>query len=123
MQVVAICKTCGKAFLQCRKTQVTCSPSCRGKYNYKMDRELPMPAKTSKPKPKKKPSQLQNETMKDCKHKGCMYRGRIGGVDCCDYCFITGHPRGCKISECDKAVISHKGRAQIVRKLRETNIF
>ena len=125
MRTVAICKTCGAAFLQCRKTQVTCSPACRRKYVYKMDRELPKPV-TMPPQPKiKKPKsvQVENETMEDCKHKGCIYRGRIAGTDCCDYCFITGYPRGCKISECDKVVISHKGRAQIVRKLRETNIF
>lgn len=37
------------------------------------------------------------ETIRDCKHRDCIYR-----TSTCDYCMVTGHRRGCKISECDK---------------------
>ena len=37
------------------------------------------------------------ETIKDCKHKDCIYN-----TGTCDYSLVTGHRRGCKISECDK---------------------
>lgn len=44
------------------------------------------------------------ETISKCKHKDCYYRGYITGGMTCDYCFITGHSRGCKISECNKYI-------------------
>jgi len=40
----------------------------------------------------------------DCKHEDCVYRVALSGshVEICDYIGMTGHPRGCNISECDK---------------------
>lgn len=41
-----------------------------------------------------------------CKHKDCVFRGHLSHVKnstaCCDYLYLTGKRRGCKISECDK---------------------
>ena len=46
---------------------------------------------------------MQEETIKDCPHKDCMYRGDNGHRwEFCKYCLVTGHPRGCGISDCDK---------------------
>lgn len=43
------------------------------------------------------------ETVKDdCKHIDCKWRGRFDSQPVCQYMMITGKPRGCKISECDK---------------------
>ena len=53
------------------------------------------------------------ETVKeDCLYQDCAYRGKMDGADCCDYILVTGRPRGCLISECDKY---RRGR----RKLRK----
>lgn len=41
--------------------------------------------------------------------KDCYYRLRFDTTTfCCGYCIIEGHPRGCKISECDKYRQGHK---------------
>lgn len=45
------------------------------------------------------------ETVKnDCKHEDCMYRGYMKSTNMhfCKYLMVTGHARGCDISECDK---------------------
>ena len=57
------------------------------------------------------------ETVKEhCKHKDCMYRGysKSSRMDFCKYLMITGHSRGCGISDCDKYV---KGIAKPVSTL------
>ena len=52
---------------------------------------------------------------KDCKHVDCKWRGRFDSQPVCMYMMITGKPRVCKISECDKydsgklRVVSKKG--------------
>lgn len=33
--------------------------------------------------------------MSNCK-LGCIYRSKDRTLPCCDYCFATGHPRGCE---------------------------
>ena len=55
-----------------------------------------------------------NETVKqDCIYKDCKYRGSFDYQPCCIYMLVTGEPRGCKISECNKykagkvTVVSH----------------
>lgn len=43
------------------------------------------------------------ETVKThCKHIDCKYRGRFDSQPACVYMAVTGRPRGCSISECDK---------------------
>ena len=42
------------------------------------------------------------ETMDQCKHPDCKYRGRFDILICCNYLYKTNKIRGCKISECDK---------------------
>ena len=41
-----------------------------------------------------------------CRHLDCKYRGKMTslgfGQEWCMYCYITGHPRKCEISKCDK---------------------
>ena len=45
------------------------------------------------------------ETVKvHCQHEDCKYRGRFNFVPCCVYMLVTGRPRGCDISKCDKYV-------------------
>ena len=40
---------------------------------------------------------------KDCKHKDCKYRVRgVVSFEYCKYMLVTGRPRGCSISACDK---------------------
>lgn len=61
------------------------------------------------------------ETVEEhCKHIDCVFRGHLSHVrnstSCCDYLFLTGKSRGCKISECDKYI---KG----VRKIRNDIIY
>jgi len=63
------------------------------------------------------------ETMKSCRYKWCRYKGRIGGVDSCDYCFITGHVRGCKISECTHALEEGKSRREVAHERQQYGIF
>lgn len=125
MSKVALCKFCGAAFLQRLKTQITCSPACRRKLNYKLDHELPNPEKKkTPPAPKKpKPKKPKQETIEDCKYKKCRYRGKIGADECCDYCFVTGHLRGCKISECTHALEDEDAREATLRKLRRKGIM
>ena len=44
-----------------------------------------------------------NETVKEhCIHKDCKYRTRFDSQPSCGYMMITGKPRGCSISKCDK---------------------
>lgn len=125
MQKVAICKFCGAAFLQRNRKQVTCSLPCRRKLEYKLDRELPksevktLPPSNKKSKPKKPPI----ETMEACRYEDCRYRGKIGPYECCDYCFITGDPRGCKISECTHALEDGETREAIIKKMKQKGIF
>lgn len=38
---------------------------------------------------------------KDCKHKDCKYRAVVS-FEYCKYMIVTGRPRGCSISACDK---------------------
>lgn len=39
----------------------------------------------------------------ECKKKrSCIYGGRAGSVDICDYMSIEGHSRGCPVQGCDK---------------------
>ena len=46
---------------------------------------------------------MENETVtKNCRHRTCAYRGKIGSTPCCDYILTTGHVRGCSIGKCDK---------------------
>ena len=63
------------------------------------------------------------ETMKYCRFKWCRYKGRIGGVESCDYCFITGHVRGCKISECTHALEEGKSRREVAHERQQYGIF
>ena len=43
------------------------------------------------------------ETVKEhCEHLDCMYRGRFDSQPCCMYMIVTGCPRGCDISKCNK---------------------
>ena len=43
------------------------------------------------------------ETVKQhCQHTDCMYRARSTLVETCDYMLVTGQPRNCDISICDK---------------------
>jgi len=43
------------------------------------------------------------ETVKEhCKHPDCRYRCKFDGNPSCKYMIVTGKPRGCAISECDK---------------------
>lgn len=37
-----------------------------------------------------------------CKHIDCRYRTSIYYAPCCGYMLITGKPRNCDISKCDK---------------------
>ena len=39
---------------------------------------------------------------KHCVHPDCRYRGIFDGQPSCQYMIITGRPRVCNISECDK---------------------
>ena len=125
MQKVAICKICGAAFLQRVRTQVTCSPSCRRKLTYRLDREIP-DSKVNIPPPapkKEKQKPPQPDPIKECKFEKCRYRGKIGADECCDYCFITGHLRGCKISECTHALEDEDAREATIRKMRQKGII
>lgn len=38
----------------------------------------------------------------ECLHKGCRYRTTFDGQPACGYMLVTGQPRGCSISKCDK---------------------
>ena len=43
------------------------------------------------------------ETVKKyCVHDDCRYRSYFDKQPCCIYMIITGYPRDCKISECNK---------------------
>ena len=43
------------------------------------------------------------ETVQEhCKHIDCKYRSSIYYTPCCGYMLVTGEPRGCDISKCDK---------------------
>lgn len=43
------------------------------------------------------------ETVRDdCKHEDCKWRGWFDHQPACLYMMITGRPRDCKISECEK---------------------
>ncbi len=49
-------------------------------------------------------SDIQTVT-EHCKHPDCIYRNHInldGLIGFCDYISLTGHSRGCSISECTK---------------------
>ena len=111
MQKVAICKVCGATFLQKNRKHLACSLPCR--------KELADKRKAEKtPQPARK-----IETIKDCKHENCRYRGKIGTDECCDYCFITGKLRGCKISECTHALEKGESRQVMIKKMKQKGIF
>lgn len=43
------------------------------------------------------------ETVKEsCEHIDCMYRGRFDSQPCCMFMIVTGRPRNCEVSRCDK---------------------
>lgn len=56
------------------------------------------------------------ETVKEhCKHKDCRYRAKgATGIEYCKYMIVTGKPRGCDISDCDKYVT---GKVKAVSRL------
>lgn len=55
------------------------------------------------------------ETVKEhCKHPDCMFRGLFDGDPCCKYTLVTGRPRVCSISECDKYAV---GKLKVVQHL------
>ena len=49
---------------------------------------------------------------KDCLHEDCAYRAGKSTGDTCDYILITGKPRGCLISQCDKYRPGRKKRSE-----------
>lgn len=56
-----------------------------------------------------------NETVKEhCRWRDCKYRTRFDSQPSCGYMIITGRPRGCKISECDKY---EPGKVKIVSRM------
>ena len=112
MQTVRKCRICGKAFVSQRRDHVTCSAKCRKEY-----------VKAIKENPELIKEKNKSETMIDCKHKDCVYRGNKSGLTTCDYCYITGMPRGCKISQCDKYISGLQRKEQLIRSQREANIF
>lgn len=134
-----ICPVCGKKFISVRKNRIYCSDKCRC-IHYSKKREITKicsicgrPFSTlnhqrkycseecamiSRQKKKreavvnKKNDNIGCNDIRSCKHKDCMYRGKIDNKDCCDYLWTTGHKRGCSIANCDKY---KKGRRRKTR--------
>lgn len=54
-----------------------------------------------------------------CKHTDCMYRGKVGTTDTCDYIIYKHQSRGCKISEC---IRYKRGRKKVNSTLGQVSI-
>lgn len=92
-KVLKTCRTCGRKFEGGPNSKYC--PECKP-FKPKKVTVIPPPAA---------PEYTEKaETIKDCKHKDCEYRrsGNDRMNPTCDYLIMTGQPRGCDISECDK---------------------
>lgn len=46
---------------------------------------------------------MRYNTFKQCKRNGCLYHTSPNQLNGCDYCLLTGQPRGCPAgTACDK---------------------
>lgn len=99
MEIKKICAQCGREFTADRKNKKYCSSECYQKHQCEEKRDA-----WAEKHAKELAERKKIETIKDCKHKDCIYRPTRAGsaIQTCDYCLITKMPRGCKISECDK---------------------
>lgn len=99
------CKICGKKFMGSNRSYY-CSDECR---------KAAMKKVTVVPPAADLKYTDSEETIRDCKHKDCTYRGNGSGCkgsETCDYLLKTGFPRGCDFETCDK----YKPRAGNERK-------
>lgn len=51
---------------------------------------------------------------KKCSRLSCLYHAPKQDIMCCDYCYLTGQPRGCRTgSECTKYTrVSYKTKTE-----------
>lgn len=78
------CDECGNEFKPVGMTQRYCSKECKQKATNRRAKEL---AIINKHKRKKVEFEF-------CKRKDtCLYGGYIGGVECCDYTYVTGRAK------------------------------
>jgi len=95
-----ICIDCGKVFNKSKMAHnlVRC-PECNAKYKEKQYEKY-----KEKEKLKRKADGAAPRGVKDlytCKKvKTCQYRGKMAGIDTCDYMLVTGHRRPCDIQGC-----------------------
>lgn len=91
------CPECGKEFEARDRRSKYCSRECANKANAERARR----SYTPKPKTEKAPKKLSNWERCECKRKrSCIYSGKVSGILCCDYAFITGKIRGGYPDEC-----------------------
>ncbi|NLD11691.1 MAG: hypothetical protein GX671_08085 [Clostridiales bacterium] len=92
-KILKTCRTCGRKFEGGPNSKYC--PECKP-FKPKKVTVIPPPAA---------PEYTEKaETIKDCKHKDCEYRrsGNDRMNPTCDYLIMTGQPRGCDLSVCDK---------------------